>query len=822
MNSSFDVEGIILSDNIKLKLKSLEDVNLTPPTSIIYLDYGHDLQLNLNKIFNLQSNVTYIKVAVDRIITEIFGGYEIIISAPQYSIYQKNKEIELGFKGLLNNQDIELIFGKQSILKYKLPNNFSFSSLTNTVPIINDLKLSNPELILTKNSYNFTHSSLGIINLIKGLNFIGNIDFTNIQTNFSNFMRQSLGITCLGSVINFNPVGHINLTGNIIGDIQLFSQQQFKAIFNNLLIRLNIGADLEPNFELIGNLIIQGYDPTQENEPKLFLTGNISLEPESLTAYFCQQGEKSWCNPYGLVGTEFRNVRFQGGGTYLPPYFDNFGFIGDLKWEKIDLEVAFLMDTNDPERLALVLNPKQAVSLIDLWRGPVASFITKQVGYSIDLVNKALGFLENLVNLNIEPIDSDSDGTFNPLIKFVPFPTTIAGQLVSEGLEINGKIYAWGHTAILIIQGDKTFKNIGGSLKVAEIDLGFLKIKGTDDKSLDLALKVTPNEQYLQGDGYVELFGNEVANVEFKLTNTNATFKNFDLSLANLLSIDIDALHIDIKSGSGRGIGKILVLGNTLAGITFDINQNEVALKNVHLSLAGFLVLTIPSLLVNLTNKSASGTANIIAFNQSLGSGTLSFNTQNISINHVSLNLANILKLNVPKLKLDSTNKKFFGLGNVAILGKQFTELGISLNETGFQTLSNFNFGILAFNSATVTLAKGSNGNINDSASIAGNLKFLGYTFANISASLNSKTLTTSGSFNFAGVLILKGVNNQKNATLILKKVKHGLYSVSIMGSFYLLGKQLTSLAIRHNNGTITILGLKVLSNSVSKKVIHR
>ncbi|MHC5723543.1 MAG: hypothetical protein ACYTXY_05175, partial [Nostoc sp.] len=631
------------------------------------------------------------------------------------------------------------------------------------------------------------------------------------------------GIGCLGAIINFNPAGQVSLTGNIAGDIQLFSQQQFKATFNNLLIGLNIGADLEPNFGLTGNLILQGYDPTQEKEPKLFLSGSLSLEPESLTAYFSQQGEKSWLNPYGLVGTELRNIRFQGGGTYLPSYFDNFGFIGDLKWEKTDLEVAFLMDTNDPERLALILNPKQAISLIDLWRGPVTSFLSKQVGYSTDLVNKGLGLLESLVNLNIESIDGDGDGKINPLIKYVPFATTIANQAISEGLEINGKVNAWGHEAILILQGDKTFNNICGSLKVLEIDLGFLKIKGTDDDSLDLSLKVTPSEQYLEGDGYLEIFDNEIANVEFKITPTNTTFKNFDLSLGNLLSIDVDALSIDIKSGSGSGLGTISVFGNTLAGIMFDVTQNSVNLRDVRLSLAGFLTLTIPNLTVNLQNKSATGTANIIAFNQSLGSGTLSFNAQNVSINNVDINLGNILKLNVPSFKFDLTNKKVFGLGDVTLLDKQFTALGISLNKSGFQATSNFNFGILAFNGATVTLSKGANGNINNSASIAGSLKFLGYTFANITASITSSQLIASGSFNFGGILILKGANNRRNATIMLNRPKNELYNwVSIMGSFYLLGQELTSLTIRHNNSTLKILGMHIIRKLNHSKGIHK
>ena len=823
MTNSIDFTIIPLPSAIKSKLGFSDDVNLASSSSGIYLDFDHDLQLNLDKVFSIHSTVPHMNVALDKIISEIFGKPEIRISAPKYKIHKTYQEVELSFKGLLNNQDIELFFGKQTTLKYQLNEDFVFSNLTSQLPIINDLKLSNPELIITDIEHSVIHSKLGCINLSRGFNFIGNIDFNNLQTNFSSFIHQSLEIGCLGAIINFNPAGQVSLTGNIAGDIQLFSQQQFKATFNNLLIGLNIGADLEPNFGLTGNLILQGYDPTQEKEPKLFLSGSLSLEPESLTAYFCQQGEKSWLNPYGLVGTELRNIRFQGGGTYLPPYFDNFGFIGDLKWEKTDLEVAFLMDTNDPERLALILNPKQAISLIDLWRGPVASFISKQVGYSTDLVKKALGLLEGLVNLNIESIDGDGDGKINALIKYVPFPTIIAAQAISEGLEINGKLNAWGHEAILILQGDKTFNNISGSLKVLEFDLGFLKIKGTDDDSLDLSLKVTPSEQYLQGDGYLEILDNEIANVEFKITPTNTTFKNFDLSLGNLLSIDVDALSIDIKSGSGSGLGTISVFGNTLAGIMFDVTQNSVNLRDVRLSLVGFLTLTIPNLTVNLKNQSATGTANIIAFNQSLGSGTLSFNTQNVSINEVALNLGNIIKLNVPSFKLDLTNKKVFGLGDVTLLGKQFTALGISLNESGFQATSNFNFGILAFNGATVTLTKGTNGNINNSASIAGSLKFLGYTFANMTASITSNKLIASGSFNFGGILILKGANNRRNATITLNRPKNGLDNwVSIMGSFYLLGQQLTSLTIHHNNSTLKILGMQIIRKPNHSKGIHK
>jgi hypothetical protein len=811
MSNSIDLAAITLPEAIKLKLKALDDVNLIPSNSETYLDFDEDVHLDLDKIFNIHSKVEYINVIFDRIITEVFGDHEIIIVKPKCKIYKIGQEIKIHLQGLLNNQNIELVLSKNSTLKYELNHKLSFSNLTNAVPIINNFTLDKPEIIIANNTHPCVHTKIGNINLNRGFNFLGYIDLKTLPKNLNQFIHKHLGISHLGGLVSINSTGEVSLTGNIKGKRNLFSQPPLQADFNNLLIELNIDANLQAKFGLTGNLIIQGYDPSQEHEPKLFLAGNLSLEPESLTAYFSQKGEKTWHNPYGLIGTELRNLRFQGGGTYLPPYFDNIGFIGDLRWEEIDIEVAFLIDTNDPQRLALVLTVNQPVSLIDLWQGPVTAFIEKQSGFSADLVNKALSLLETLDNLQIESVDADADGKRNPLIKYVPFCTTIAGQPISEGLEINGKIHAWGNEAILLLQANTSLNNISGSLKVFEIDLGFAKITGADDDSLDLALKVTPTEQYLQGDGYVELLGNEIANVEFKITDTNAIFKNFDLNLANLLSIDVDDLIIDIKTGCGSGFGKLSVLGNSLAGITFDINHNSINLKNIEINLVGFLTLNIPLLTVNLNNQIATGEADITAFNQDLGKGKLLFNVQDVFIKDVFLNLVNILKLNVPKLKVDLTKKKVSGLGNITILGKKFTALGIILNERGLKAKSDFNFGILAFNGATVTLGKDNNGNINNSANLVGNLKFLGYTFANINAKVNSDKLTASGSFNFADILILKGVSNQKKATIILKKSKKGVYnSVSLMGIFYLLNQELTSVKISQNNGIIKILGMSV------------
>ena len=55
MFNSVDVAGIILPEAIKLKLAALENVNLFSSNSETYLDFGDDVQIDLDKIFNIHS-----------------------------------------------------------------------------------------------------------------------------------------------------------------------------------------------------------------------------------------------------------------------------------------------------------------------------------------------------------------------------------------------------------------------------------------------------------------------------------------------------------------------------------------------------------------------------------------------------------------------------------------------------------------------------------------------------------------------------------------------------------------------------------------------
>ncbi|MFM7372210.1 MAG: hypothetical protein ACKO2Z_31380, partial [Sphaerospermopsis kisseleviana] len=112
MSNSLDLATIILPEDIKLKLEALDDVKLLTSNSETYIDFDDDVQIDLDKIFDIHSQVKYINVIFERIITEVFGGHEIIIINPKCKIYKNPQNIEIYVQGLLNNQNIELVFSK--------------------------------------------------------------------------------------------------------------------------------------------------------------------------------------------------------------------------------------------------------------------------------------------------------------------------------------------------------------------------------------------------------------------------------------------------------------------------------------------------------------------------------------------------------------------------------------------------------------------------------------------------------------------------------------------------------------------------------------
>jgi Ca2+-binding RTX toxin-like protein len=415
-----------------------------------------------------------------------------------------------------------------------------------------------------------------------------NFGINDGKDNFLDFIKDDLQINDLKlTIIKDLSKGKASITGSLGTNIELFKEGDFSAILTgaNLTLGLEKG---EPIVGIGAGLTLKGYDPLQDGEPDLKLSGGLTLDPTSLTGKFQLDPIGSWKNPFGLPNTELRNIAFQLGGTYVTPYVSKLGFIGDLKFGNFDLKSAFLVDTKKPQNNALELTANQPVRLVDLWLGPVGSYGLNQAATQSTIIKDALTFLNTIVDVSVVSVDGPDAGTeLDPLIKFVPAEKTKIGETTLEqGIGIHGQLNAWGETATLNIDANPyaSIPTLTGSLSVSEIDLGFLQLSGANDndKTLDLAFKVDGKEQYLKGDGKLKILGQAIAKADFQVTATSIEIKQFNLNFFGLVALEIDKFKVNINTNNLtrstlEGSAKVKLFGQDLVAASIKISDGKLA-----------------------------------------------------------------------------------------------------------------------------------------------------------------------------------------------------------------------------------------------------
>ena len=413
-----------------------------------------------------------------------------------------------------------------------------------------------------------------------------NFGINDGKDNFLDFIKDDLQINDLKlTIIKDLSKGKASITGSLGTNIELFKEGDFSAILTgaNLTLGLEKG---EPIVGIGAGLTLKGYDPLQDGEPDLKLSGGLTLDPTSLTGKFQLDPIGSWKNPFGLPNTELRNIAFQLGGTYVTPYVSKLGFIGDLKFGNFDLKSAFLVDTKKPQNNALELTANQPVRLLDLWSGPVGSYGLNQAATQSTIIKDALTFLNTIVDVSVVSVDGPDAGTeLDPLIKFVPAEKTKIGETTLEqGIGIHGQLNAWGETATLNIDANPyaSIPTLTGSLSVSEIDLGFLQLSGANDQNLDFAFNATLKEQYLKGDGKLKILGQEIAKADFQVTATSIEIKEFNLNFFGLVALEIDKFKVNINTNNLtrstlEGSAKVKLFGQDLVAASIKISDGKLA-----------------------------------------------------------------------------------------------------------------------------------------------------------------------------------------------------------------------------------------------------
>ncbi|MBD2291935.1 cadherin-like domain-containing protein [Anabaena sphaerica FACHB-251] len=723
-------------------------------------------------------------------------------------------------------------------INYQQSNNsyvLDFSEILPSVPIIKDFQFVTPEIYFAKTQSDIEHDVLGEIGLGKGLNIITQFDLSEIQLAPVAYIDQIFDLGKINVQLSIDPDGAANLNGTWKKEITIFELGGFSIEFVDPALDLSVDHSGGIGFTMTGNLLINGYDPTQDNEPELLLSGGFGVDVQDTTAVGAAFNLDSntgdyWQDPFGLKGIQINSLAFQAGWTVGTPGIETFGFGGTVIWKdttlnrNIDVDANFLYDPLNIDNMALTLTLNTPVSLVQMWTGPVYSFMLQQIdNYAIDLapINSGLQFLDKLLNVKIQSIDGDGDGTIDPLIQFVPFPTSIGSRsnLLEQGFGINGKLTAWGQEAILLAHVDKENQVLNASLTLSKLDWGFLKLTGADSPNLKLTLKVSPSEQYLQGDGKLEVFGTQIAKIDFKISNTAIIIKDFDLNFFNVLAIDVDNLYVglDFLNPKASGSGKLTLFGQSLTTGSFNIENYKVSISNFNVGFGSLLGLNNVNLSLDPRNLSGSGSGNLSLFGYSLVSGSFSINGSKLNINNVNLGFGSLLGLNNVNLSLDPRNLSGSGSGNLTLFGQSIAGGSFSINGSQLN-ISNVNLGfgsLLSLNNVNLSLDPR-----NLSGSGSGNLTLFGQSIAGGSFSINGSKLNISNvNLGFGSLL---GLNNV-NLSLDPKNLSGSgsgtltLFGQSIAGaSFSINGSQLNISNV--NLGFANVLQLSNLNLSLDPK----
>ncbi|MGK7943425.1 MAG: hypothetical protein AB4058_03050, partial [Microcystaceae cyanobacterium] len=606
-------------------------------------------------------------------------------------------------------QSIRVIYPKDQFV-------LSLGGVNSQIPFLKDFVLDNPEIFFanTQNAFRYTPLDAdGDITVYRGINFITNLNFNEVDNAAIELITDILGNPDVIVQLFIDPDGFITLNGTYQQSIELIDWGDFKVTYADPQLEWSMDHTSSQGLAVKASLILNGYDPFNDNEPELKLTGALGIDPTDPTSVSIAgnldltQSGTVWRDPFGLKGVEVKRLAAQFNYD-SKGVMTGFGYSGTLtfgsddlggKWD-IDTDILLDADPKNWHNNAFLLTINDPLSLVDLWVGPVASSLLQRADsfVNLDIVGKALDFLDELIDVEISSFDSDGDGENDPLIYFVPFPTTIGTKLLESGFAINGKITAWDQDGFLLANVDKETQTFSASLELPTLDWDFLKITGVNDPTLDLAVKVSNYEQYIEGNGQLEIFDIDIATVDFKISHEAIIIKDFDLSFFDVAAVDVDNLYVglDYENPSASGTGKLTLFGQALNTASFNIEDYKVDLSNINIGFSSLLGLNNVNLSLDPQNLSGSGSGNLTLFGQSISNASFAIEGTQISLDNVNLGFGSFLGFNNVNLSLDPQNLSGSGSGKLQLFGQTIANSAFEVNGSRL-ALKNINLGFGSF-----------------------------------------------------------------------------------------------------------------------------
>lgn len=557
-------------------------------------------------------------------------------------------------------------------LDYLISSHLDLGTFFPGIALLQGLGLSNVEFVANTDDITVNNPTLGATDLATGFNLLGVVDFTASSNPMFHFISQTLGVANLAALVNISPEEGVSIDGQINTRINVITikslipgDNNFSVIETQMALKVAVDAEMIPSITASNTVELRGYDPTQGNEPVLTLSGGFIFEPLSVSAFFASNSVSAWKNPYSFSNAEIRNVAFQIGMSYTGEP-SNVGFIADLTWGVYDVNLGVSVDVLDPTRDAFTFTLNKEINFLPL----MAQMGTMSMGSAavklIDLTKPLLQYIP----ITLVSFDSDKDGKLNPLVSFVPFPTTIANQSLEEGMSINAQVNLAGVIGTLALQSDPDFTSMTGSLVIKTFKLGdWLSISGTQPGTdLTANFLISPYNQYFNGDGKITLFGQTMLQAHFEISPIEIAITNTQIGMDALLSLHINSVKTNLLNLNASGSADVVLFSHKTAGVSFSISPQEVDFKayidlgdlNINGSFAWHTV--SPSL--NVT-----GDGSITAFGQALTTAHYTLSPDQVSITNTQFGLGSILSFNVTQLGVDLIKHSASGTASIMLLG---------------------------------------------------------------------------------------------------------------------------------------------------------
>jgi len=415
------------------------------------------------------------------------------------------------------------------------------------------------------------------VDLARGVSLLTSIDLEGSNNPLYKFENDVLGISTIAVVVNADK-DHQSISG--VAELgtpggngkNIFDLNGFSVDANNFTFAVAMNAGT-PEFVGAQTFTYKGYDPINSNEPALVVSNGFKIDPSSVSLFGQLESADfaGWVNPFGFADAKINALVLQVGATYIFPFLDNLGIVVDLKWSDYDFRLALHADITTPANDGFALTVKQPINLIQLW----AQLNTGLMPGAQALITLAKPLFD-YIPATVVSIDSNGDGVLDPLIKFSPVSSEIGTITLEAGMSMNAQVNIGGAKGTLTFDADPDFTETTGSLVISGFNLGnVLAISGANNApDLTASFHFGASDNYLMGNGKIALFGQDIAQADFKMSESSVHVGHSFINMS-LLTLEIVSLDVSLTSANAHGSGTVSVLGQTIANAGFDLNSDH-------------------------------------------------------------------------------------------------------------------------------------------------------------------------------------------------------------------------------------------------------